>query len=190
MAGLDQSTIMRGITKEKMDYFGKPLPIIKQENEKDSTVAPKEKDLSLTVGPKEEDTVSKEKGIKEHGYGVADNFREGKRIKLQENGSTTLEKLQNFFDIVQKQHPESRLELQYVDGNWKVWCGVCKKLLRPDKSGKAIHNIQRQHFSSSRHKKKLHLMFQAAEDAAEGPRKHAVGKGNEIHNSAYTAETK
>lgn len=127
----------------------------------------------------------KEKDIKEHNYGAADIAHENKRIKLQESGSTTLEKLKSFFEIVQQQHPESHLELQYVDGNWKVWCGACKKLLRPDKSGKAIHNIQRQHFSSSRHKKKLHLMLQAEEEL-ERQTKIATKGGNEMHNREDT----
>lgn len=171
MASLDQNKPMLDFMKEeKKDSFVKPLSSVKQENERDLMVLPKEKD------------------IKEHNYSAADNAHENKRIKLHESGSSTLEKLQSFFGIVQKQHPESRLELQYVDGNWKVWCGACKKLLRPDKSGKAIHNIQRQHFASSRHKKKLHLMLQAEEEA-ERQQKIETKGGNEMHNSEDTDRT-
>mgnify|MGYP000500547334 CR=1 FL=1 len=123
-----------------------------------------------------------ERETKEHSVGNANNNSSSNNSlcelqKAREGGDTTIEKLKSFFECVQRQHPESRLELQYVDGGWKVWCGVCKKLLRPDKSGKAIHNIQRQHFTSSRHKKKLHLMLQAEEEEAERRKNSANGRG-------------
>ncbi|KAH6554793.1 hypothetical protein KP509_05G075300 [Ceratopteris richardii] len=101
----------------------------------------------------------------------------GKKLKVQESGDVTFQKLKGFFEVVQQQHPESRLELQQVNGNWRVWCGVCKKLLRPDKSGKAIHNIQRQHFSSARHNRKLFQMLQT-EAEVESKEQNSPEKGS------------
>ncbi|KAI5071850.1 hypothetical protein GOP47_0014101 [Adiantum capillus-veneris] len=121
-----------------------------------------------------------EKVLQENKYRSTDGE---KRVKIMENGIATFLKLRGFFEVVQKQHPESHLELQQVDGNWRVWCGVCKKLLRPDKSGKAIHNIQRQHFTSARHKKKLHLSLQAEEEAVEIQRKNAAAEDSGTHDN-------
>lgn len=91
----------------------------------------------------------------------AENMHLSKKLR---NNETVLEKLRNFFDALQRQHPESHLELHCIDDKWKVWCGICKKHLRPDKSGKSLHNIQKQHFSTSKHNKNLQLMLQAEID--------------------------
>ncbi|MCO5599054.1 hypothetical protein L7F22_053153 [Adiantum nelumboides] len=149
------------VKEDQHNFSAKPSPSMTDENEY-GVVVPAGKDMQV---------------INHHSTDGE------KRAKLMENGISTYFKLRGFFEVVQKQHPESHLELRHVDGNWKVWCGVCKKLLRPDKSGKAIHNIQRQHFTSARHQKKLYLALQADEEAAENRRRIVVAKDSGTHDN-------
>lgn len=107
--------------------------------------------------------VSNERDVNEGGTD-SENIHESKKLK---ESAITVGKLRSFFESLKQQHPESHLELVYINNAWKVWCGVCKTQLRPDKSGKALHNIQRQHFSAAKHVKNLSIMLQAEQEKGE-----------------------
>ncbi|XP_024517117.1 uncharacterized protein LOC112341377 [Selaginella moellendorffii] len=80
------------------------------------------------------------------------------------NPAAPPEKLASFFERLQKEHPESPLKLEFVDGSWRVLCGVCARYLRADKKGETLHNIQKQHFVTPKHISNLKAKLEAPDE--------------------------
>lgn len=111
-----------------------------------------------------------------------ENMHECKRLQDCE---MVLGKLRTSFDGLQKLHPESHLDLQYVENAWRVWCGVCRRHLRSDKSGKSLHNIRNQHFITSKHKKNLRLILQDGQEKDERQKRHLEIRENQLQQLTF-----